>query len=401
MKTPLLYSEKKDCCGCRACMNACPMSAITMEMDEYGFYYPIINEETCIGCNKCVKTCSFQTKEETNEPIDSYAAVCKQDEVLKKSASGGVFATLANYIISEKKGLVCGAAYDEEWNVNHILIDNLENLSKLQGSKYVQSNTNTTYKDVKTALDEGRVVLYSGTPCQIAGLNGYLGKQYENLWTVDLVCHGVPSGKMLKDYVEVLQKQNNGKVVDFNFRDKTKGWGINGSCVIQKGSEKKKKDLWQSASSYLYYFSNAYIYRDSCYSCKYASKNRPADLTIGDFWGIERVHPELLKKREWDEKKGISLIVANTEKGKDLIADVSDKFVLEKSTFENVALYNHQLREPSSKKLDNVIMDLYEKEGWESVDERFHKVMGFRKHTSKIKSLIPNKLKTMLKKLKK
>ena len=399
-KIPNLYTDKKDCCGCRACMNVCPMNAISMKMDEYGFNYPEINEKVCIGCNKCVNSCAFQKKEEQNVPIKSYAAVSKQEEVLKKCASGGIFTTLATYVIEKQGGIAYGAAYDESWNVQHIGIETVKDLYKLQGSKYVQSDTNVSYQDVKKELEKGRVVLYSGTPCQIAGLYGYLGKKYSNLITVDLVCHGVPSTKMFKEYIALLENKYKGRVVNFNFRDKTKGWAKNASCIIDTGEETKKIDLWQSESSYLYYFSESYLFRDSCYNCKYTSKNRPADITIGDFWGIENVHPEILRKRGWDEKKGISLIIVNTLIGECALNEITDLLMLEESSFENMAKYNHQLKEPSKAQPNNVVIELYKKEGWESVDNRFNKVIGLRKYSSRIKSLLPSGIKNLLKRLK-
>nr|MCR4903058.1 Coenzyme F420 hydrogenase/dehydrogenase, beta subunit C-terminal domain [Butyrivibrio sp.] len=199
MITPVLFENKKDCCACGACLNICPKQAISMHEDEYGFIYPVVDEKLCIGCGACKKDCSYQNKDETNVPLECYAAVSKNKDQAKRSASAGIFSALATKTLLNG-GVVYGAAFDKAWNVNHISIGSADELYKLQGSKYTQSNTGKTFSEVKKALIEGKNVLYSGTPCQIAGLKGFLGKDYNNLLTVDIVCHGVPNNKMFKEY---------------------------------------------------------------------------------------------------------------------------------------------------------------------------------------------------------
>lgn len=388
-----LFSNKENCCGCGACANACPKNAISMKEDRYGFVYPEIDTSTCVECGICQKVCSFQYKEEKHEPIAAFAVSAKDQNVLLNSASGGAFAVLAEKIISEG-GAAFGAAFDNAWGVCHICVDSIKDLKKLQGSKYVQSSTGDTYQQVKRYLKQERKVLYSGTPCQIAGLYGYLGKDDENLLTVDLICHGVPNQRMFKDYVHSL-----GNVTGFSFRDKSLGWGINGKAVI-KGNKKPHK-LWQSASPYLYYFTQGFIYRDSCYQCKYTCKHRPADLTLGDYWGIEKQHPEYLGKNGFDTQKGISVVIANTKKGVLALQNCSEHFDAKESTFEKAAAGNAQLKRPSAKKSQRgEILELYASHGWNAVAERFQKNIGLRRYSSQIKRLLPEKIKKYLKRLK-
>lgn len=385
-----LFPKKEKCCGCGACMNACPQKAISMQEDEYGFLYPQIDTNACIKCGACKRVCNFQYKTEENAPIQTFAACAKSEGVLKKSASGGAFSVLAIAILS-KGGVVFGAAFDKTWRVCHIGIGSVEKLYKLQGSKYVQSNVGTTYQQVKRMLKEGRTVLYSGTPCQIAGLYGYLGKNDPNLLTVDLICHGVPNQRMFLDYLKTF-----GEIEYFTFRDKSLGWGINGGVMI-KGKKKKQK-IWQSTSAYLYYFSQGFIYRESCYQCKYACQHRPSDITVGDYWGIEKQHPDHLGKNGFDTKKGISVIIANTEKGAEAIRECTQYIDLKESAFEKAAAGNAQLIRPTVKKPQRQeILDLYAKHGWGAVAERFKKNMGIKRYKSVIKNILPTSVKSYLK----
>lgn len=385
-----LFSDKKNCCGCGACKNACPKKAISMKEDAYGFIYPYIDANLCVECGICQKVCSFQHQTVKNEPLAVFAAASKDKDMLRCSASGGAFSAIARIILSQG-GIVFGAAFDKDWNVQHIGVETLEKLPRLQGSKYVQSHIGTTYQQVKKCLKEKRKVLFSGTPCQIAGLYGYLGHDDENLFTIDLICHGVPNQKMFQDYVHSL-----GNVEHFSFRDKSLGWGINGIAVI-KGKRKALK-LWQSDSPYLYYFSQGVIYRDSCYHCKYACKNRPADITVGDFWGIEKQHPEYLRQHIFHTKDGISVVIANTQKGMKLLNSCIFGLYIKKSDFEKVAAGNAQLVRPSiCKSQRKEILDLYTKYGWNAVEERFYKNIGIRKYSSQLKSILPSGLKALLK----
>lgn len=391
----LLYERGEQCCGCGACYNICPRNAISMSEDKYGFVYPEIDKSKCIRCGLCMKVCGFQNSEVKNEPLKTFAASAKNDKIINSSASGGAFAVIASNILNEG-GIVFGAAFDMDHNVYHIGIDSVKKLCLLQGSKYVQSNTAETYKQARNLLNNGKKVLYSGTPCQIAGLQGFLGKNYDNLITADLICHGVPNQKIFKDYLKSL-----GKVKNFSFRDKYIGWGINGSAVVEKNGSEKKIKLWESDSAYLYYFSQGDIYRESCYNCKYACSHRPADITLGDYWGIEKQHPNYLGKDGFDESKGISVVIANTEKGLKTLIDCSDAMYMLDSDFSKAAAGNSQLRKPSSlSQRRSKIIEIYADKGWNAVEECYKKNIGIKRYSSQVKSLIPQGIKRHLKRLK-
>ena len=394
METITLFKNKKDCCACGACLNICPKQAIKMQEDENGFLYPIIDNNKCIKCGLCVKTCALQNSKLTNTPLKTYAAQSNNTD-LKKSASGGIFASLA---INEIKagGVVYGAALE---NVNgklicrHIAVNNVTDLIKLQGSKYIQSNIGNIYQDVKKNLLEDKTILFTGTPCQVDGLRAYLGKKYENLYCIDIVCHGVPSNKMFQDYIETLEKKYNDKIIDFKFRDKTKGWGLTAKGYTAKGYT---AIISANVSSFYYYFLKSYIYRDSCYSCKYACKNRCGDITIGDYWGIETAHPEVLNNNtELDYKSGISCLIVNTYQGNKLIEKYKDDLRLIESDFEKSAKENGQLNRFSILNAEkrNEILNLYSKNGYKGVEDSFKRI----RILNRLKNFVPIFLKKWIK----
>ena len=395
---PNLFKNKIDCCGCGACENVCPKNAISMLEDEDGFLYPRIDDTACIRCKKCTKVCAFQNIDELHTPINAYAAISKNRKQASESASGGIFSAIAERIIKEN-GIVFGATFTKDYGVEHRYIDELDELLYLQGSKYVHSRIGDSYKKVKIFLEEGKPVLFSGTPCQVAGLYAYLGKEYENLFTIDIICHGVPSEKMFRSYIQYLEEKYNGILTFFTFRDKKLGWGINGRMTVKTQNKKEKNiTLWQSGSSYLFYFIKGWIYRENCYHCKYACKNRPGDITIGDFWGIERQHPDYIGKNGWDESNGISSVIVNTDKGKTLLNKCENVLELKNSTFDDIAIGNAQLNKPCTEPggRKNLLL-LYKLKGWAGLEKYYSDFIGLRKYESLIKSLIPNSMKRWIK----
>lgn len=392
---PILYENREDCCGCGACINICPRTAINMVEDECGFLYPQIDESKCVRCQKCKTVCAFQNVKGKNEPLETHAAISKNREQASQSASGGIFAALATQVI-QNGGVVFGAAFSENYGVAHREVEDIEHLFFLQGSKYVQSRIGSTYQQTKEYLEKGKKVLFSGTPCQIAGLKSFLGKKYANLLTVDIICHGVPSEKIFQSYLRFIEDKYKGKLTYFTFRDKTIGWGINGKAIFEDSAGKKKKvTLWQSGSSYLFYFIKGWIYRENCYQCKYAGAHRPGDITLGDYWGIEKQHPDFLADG-WDESRGISVVIANTERGKIALEKLSE-IELRQSTFDKAAIANGQLRHPSEEGKRSEILDLYRNGGWDALERRYQKKIGLRKYSSQIKSVIPKNIKRWLK----
>lgn len=396
-----LFEDKKACCACGACLNICPKQAITMQKDEYGFLYPQIEESKCIKCGLCLKTCAFQNSKLNNIPIKTYAAQSDNTD-LKKSASGGIFASIATNILKEG-GIVYGAAMEMEndkLTVKHIGVENKADLIKLLGSKYVQSNTGKVYQDIKRKLNDNRLVLFSGTPCQVDGLNSYLGKKYDNLITIDIICHGVPNNQMFQDYIALLEEKYKDKIIDFKFRDKTKGWGLTAKGYTAKGYT---AIIPANLSSYYYMFLKSYIYRDSCYSCKYACKKRCGDITIGDYWGIEKAHPEVLNKNEYrlDYKNGISCLIVNTEQGAKVLEKYKNDLRLLDSAFEKAEKENGQLNISSKcdyeKRVE--ILKLYKIKKYLGIEEYFYNNMRFDKYISVLKNKIPICIKNKLKKI--
>ncbi|NLC95551.1 MAG: 4Fe-4S dicluster domain-containing protein [Bacilli bacterium] len=340
-----LYKEKNECCGCSACASICPTQAITMEPDEDGFFFPVVNNSKCIRCRMCLKTCHFRdTKIKGNRPLAAFAAINKDETVLKNSSSGGAFSALAS-IVLEMGGVVFGCAFNERMEPNHIGIDNFFDIEKLQGSKYVQSKINNTFIEAKRLLDQGRIVLYSGTPCQIAGLKSYLGREYNNLLTVDLICHGVPSESFFKDYISWLEKKNKWKIITYKFRDKGKvNMGYSGKVIyIKKNGKIGERTIYWPLDCYYYYFLNGDICRMSCYECKYASNYRQGDFTLGDYWGVKKIHPEV------NTQNGVSLLLINTETAMGYVDKLSNYLKLVNSDFEQAKKYNGQLNHPVPK----------------------------------------------------
>ncbi|MBO5143533.1 MAG: Coenzyme F420 hydrogenase/dehydrogenase, beta subunit C-terminal domain [Clostridia bacterium] len=364
--------------------------------DEYGYKYPKINHDKCIKCNKCKLICAYQNDSNLFDSGEVYAAVTVDEEILMFSASGGIFTQLAENFIKQN-GIVYGCSLEKENEKlipKHIRVSELQELKKLQGSKYVQSDVDNIYTIVKKDLENNKKVLFSGTPCQIAALKNFIGKKNnDNLFTIDIICHGVPNKKMFQDYIEYFENKNKVKVTNFSFRDKTKGWGLQAKVeYISKNNKKECKLINSHFSSYYQLFLDSKIYRENCYSCKYAGKERIGDITIGDFWGIETEHREYLKcyNGEFDENKGISCILINNEKGKKLIADYNNNLKLKESKFEKVARHNKQLNYPSKEaKERKEILDIYLKEGYKGVESWYNKKIGVKKYLYCIWNNIP------------
>lgn len=401
----VLFREKKDCCGCGACKNICQKNAISMHNDEYGFSYPIIDNEKCINCGMCKKVCAYQNIDETTQPQKAYAAQSKEEKIISSSASGGVFSAIASMILLDN-GVVFGCAMENNSdgiNPVHIKVESIEDLKKLQGSKYVQSVTGNIYRQVKAELSSNRPVLFSGTPCQVAALKSFLGnKYYDNLFTIDIICHGVPSTEMFKSYIEYYEKKLNGKITEFKFRDKSKGWGLTGGVnYVTNNGKIKTKYIPKNLSSYTVLFLKSYIYRENCYSCKYASANRPGDITIGDYWGIEKEHPEYLKKNGgcFDEEKGISCLIINNNQGEKLISKYGETLDLKKSEFDNIARWNGQLNSPcemSDKREE--ILKLYRSKGYSAVEKWYYMQIGLKKYVYQLYYRLPDCIRKLLRK---
>lgn len=325
-------TSKSKCTGCMACYNICPNDAIEIIENEEGFLYTKINEEKCIECGLCKNVCpTNKLYSYKYENPDFYAVINKNEDDRIKSSSGGVASCIAKEILKDN-GIVYGVTLDN--NVaKHIRINNEKDLYKIMGSKYVQSEIGDIFKNVKNDLDENKKVLFTGTPCQIEGLKSYLNKDYENLICISIICHGVPSPKILKKHIEEREKNENKKIDNINFRDKTFGWHKFSMLYGYENNECKIIPFLDDI--FMQGFLKNYFLRESCYNCQMRfEKKNSADIIIGDFWGIENVMPDI------DDDKGISAIIVNSEKGKNTWEKIIDKVIFKKTTFNDILKAN-------------------------------------------------------------
>lgn len=322
------------CCGCASCVQRCPKQCITLEGNNEGFFYPVVDVEKCVECGLCEKVCPVLHESKSREPLNVFAAINEDEVIRKESSSGGVFTALAENVISEG-GVVFGARFDDKWQVQLDCTDNVDGLKHFRGSKYVQARVGDTYKRAESYLKQGKKVLFSGTPCQIAGLRMYLGREYDNLLCVDFVCHGVPSPKVWERYLRELVarkceknsvlfssnklsiSEENAFIKGISFRDKKLGWKkfsfvFRGKLTKATAVGEKNSVLFSAMHRddvYMRAFLSDLILRPSCYDCRCKSGKSGADITIADFWGIQYVAPEM------DDDKGTSLVLINSNKG--------------------------------------------------------------------------------------
>ena len=333
-KTPVLFKTSYDCCGCTACASACPVKAIRMQPDKEGFLYPQVDEKLCIGCGTCERVCQLKTERERELPLAIFAAKNKDEETRMASSSGGVFSLLAEYT-EAKGGVIFGAAFDENMRVCHKRAEKREEWEAFRTSKYVQSDLGDCYAQVKQGLAEGRKVLFTGTPCQVEGLNRFLAHtDTTNLLTCDVICHGAPSPLIWREWLGLIEKSK-GKVISVNFREKEKTGWHKSSLTVAGENEKVllSGNHGENAFSLMYF--RHLIIRPACHQCLYDNYQRPGDITIGDYWGIEKQFPD------YDDDKGVSLVFCNSEKGKQvwsMISDHMDSFPVEPKQCEQPSL---------------------------------------------------------------
>lgn len=390
-----LCSDKNTCCGCGACKSICPKLAISMKNDEYGYKYPNIDSKLCIECHLCEKICAFKNTSISNKkPLRSYLAINIDTKDLLNSASGGAFAAIAKFVLNNN-GVIVGCAWNNELKPEHILIDNYENLYKLQGSKYVQSDTEKIFKETKQLLINKKKVFFTGTPCQVAELKQYLGKDYNHLLTADIICHGVPNIEIFSSYIKWFEDKRKCKVLNVNFRDKCKlGWSSIGSITYQKNNKIKKQIILYNENPYYYLFEYGFILRDSCYNCKYACSDRKGDITLGDFWGVEKYYPEL------DKSKGVSALLVNTNKGQEIIEKLKDYIIIIPTKYKYIEENNDRLKYPLKQPKDRKIWVKCWKTGrFDQVARKFYKEKRNIILISKIKRNIPKGLKNSIKKI--
>lgn len=312
--------NKEDCCGCSACFVSCKSGAIKMIPDYEGFLYPDIEQDLCTNCGLCLKVCKLKyTYEETQKIFSCWS---KDDKLRYKSSSGGAFTALSRLFIEKLNGVVCGVGYNENKDeVIHKFAHNEKELEDLRRSKFVQSNKNEVYREVRDYLTQDKYVLFTGTPCEVGGLRQFLRKDYQKLITCDLICGCVSSPEVYLKYILEIQDKYNSKVTFVNFKDKRKGWRGKGISILFENGEEYYNSILDD--DYVVSFHSRYNIRPSCFKCKYRALNRGADITLGDFWAIEKYNPA------FDDNKGTSFVMTNTRKGEEMVLMMPDMEVHE------------------------------------------------------------------------
>ena len=404
-------TDKHNCCGCSACASICPKHCITMQADNEGFLYPKVNETDCIDCGLCEKVCHELHPFEERKPQKVYAAINKDEEVRLKSSSGGIFYLLAEKTIAED-GVVFGARFDEQWQVVIDYAETMEGVKAFMGSKYVQARMETAYTDAKRFLTEGRKVLFSGTPCQIAGLHHFLRKPYDNLLTVDIVCHGVPSPLVWKEYLKELIERPKGVagnnsvlsslkekpvITGISFRDKSEGWkqfgfvirGMSASkagnnSVLSSVNNENKEFVFREPMEknlFMRLFLKNIILRPSCYECHSKSGRSYSDVSLADYWGIWRISSKMY------DNKGTSLVLGNSSKGVKFLLGLNFRSV--ETSYADALRYNPAI-EKSCKKTEDEFWDYFKVNGLKGMVEYLKKYeISFPENiVLRIKSLI-------------
>lgn len=323
--------SKKDCMGCHGCANICPVNCISMESDEEGFLYPRVDDSSCIKCNKCINVCPIINKSEANNSPIAYSCVNNDERTRMESSSGGIFTLVAENVI-DLGGVVFGAGFSNEFQVQHYYVETKEQIAEFRGSKYVQSRVGNAYKEAREFLRTGRVVLFTGTPCQIAGLEMFLEKPYKNLLKLDIICHGVPSPVLWQKYIQFRESESGNATQGITFRKKDEGWKQFSMSFLFNNSIEYRKNLRKDL--YLRAFLKDVCLRPSCYDCNFKGLNRQSDITLADFWGIQNVLPEM------DDDKGTSLVFVNSKKGNDLFDKLKDRMRFQKVNINQAVVYN-------------------------------------------------------------
>lgn len=323
-------TQKTNCCGCSACVAACPTHCLTMRADEEGFLYPCRETPYCSECGLCKKVCPLLHRPAQKELVAVFGAKNSDERVRSESSSGGIFSLLAGRVL-EQGGCVFGAALGENFTVRHIKVEDEGELARLRKSKYVQSVMGNCYQEVKKALFQGKKVLFSGTPCQVAGLKGFLQNPYDALFTVDMVCHGVPSPRVYRKYLDEMTAEAGESIVSVSFRDKGDGWRHSKPKFC---TESRVFTASMRRDPFMRLFLNNVSIRPVCGDCAFNNKRSLADLTIADYWGVHKQFPD------FDDDKGITLVIVNNARGLALFEQVAAKAAYIATTYEKGAQYN-------------------------------------------------------------
>ncbi len=375
--------EHNLCTGCTACFNICPNNAISMLTDEQGFSFPQIDEKKCVKCGLCVNICPVKNTSKNETKNMCYAAYNNDIEIRKNSSSGGVFYSLAKEIL-DQSGIVIGATFDNQLHLVHKVIYDYKEISLLMGSKYIQSDLNDIFKYIQSVIED-KMVLFVGTPCQVAGLRAFLKKDYEKLICIDLICHGVPSPKLFSKYINEIAKRNNAKVINYNFRDKCSGWENYSNTV---SFENDKFTQLHKNNAFMKLFLSDSALRESCYNCKFKLENKYSDITLGDFWGVSKIHYDMYNSQ------GVSAVILNTEKGVEIFEKIKKEFKFKQCCLDDIVSCNPALKTSMirPKKRDEFFFDMENFSIDELVKKYEKKVNFLKKVLNKIKSIIYKKI---------
>ncbi len=370
LKCPTKITKEK-CYGCNACMDSCPVKAIRMKEDKEGFLYPVTDMKKCTDCGLCKKVCIRKyphTVKYAQEYPKAYSAYNTKQEERAASSSGGIFPVLAKYTIEERNGVVVGVKYNKSMEAVAAIADNMEDVRKFTGSKYVKSDFRGMFLQVKKLLNEGRFVLYTGLPCECAGLRSYLRKEYENLLICEILCHSAPSPKVFKKYVAALSEEYQSKIVNIDFRNKKNGWKPSDNQFVVTMENGKLRSEPTSDNAYYRAFINGYISRPSCNNCRYTFTSRAGDITIGDCWAIGTVAPEM------NDNKGVNLLLVNTSKGEQIFQNVSKQLRLKQCDQKSLFIKNHKKPTKDKRRRISFFMKLEEKPMDELLNEYSEKL---------------------------
>ena len=385
-------AETNLCVGCSACASICPKRCIEMETDSDGFRYPVLMHPTnCVECGMCESVCPVlnESIKANNDLPSAYAAFTKDERIRQDSSSGGIFTEIAKRVI-EENGVVYGAAYDEGFAVCHSCVDKIEDLQKLRGAKYAESNLGRSFSEILDRLKQGQLVLFSGTPCQVAGLKSFVRKDYNNLICIDFVCHGVPSPMAWDAFIKYrAEKDADGKLPQrINLRSKETGWSQYQYSNVFEYEDGKKSSTVSSQSLFMKLFVGDYISRPSCSECKFKGYSRVSDITLGDFWGIWDIEPEM------DDNKGTSVILVHTPNGEKLWRDIEPKIKSKEVTLEQASQQNQSMLKASKANTNSKLALRKIKDGKIDTCEEFfkiHKPSIFTRIKEKVKRMVEGK----------
>lgn len=337
--------DRKQCTGCTACAAICPQNCIHMEADAYGFPFPAVDSGACIDCGLCEQICPVLHPRSVSAQPAAFAAYSKDEALRMASSSGGVFSELARTVL-DRGGAVFGAAYNERFEVCHICAEDEAALETLRGAKYAQSDLGGTFREVKRRLSGGQPVLFSGTPCQVAGLKAFLGTEYDNLLTVDFVCHGVPSPMVWREYLNHRAKLDSGGTLPqaVSLRCKDTGWSRYRYCTLLRYPDGTTQRIPSGESLFMKLFTEDFINREVCGACPFKGFRRVSDFTLGDFWGIWDIAPEL------DDDRGISLVLVHSEKARRLWNSIENRLTFKEVSLDQASQQNPSLLHPSAAK---------------------------------------------------